>query len=71
MICRSTFADSENSVCVASCIVLVILIQWPATTTQLPYDYAMFCVWGAVEVNIAIVSGKKHSTESDPYNEIR
>ncbi|KAF1949150.1 hypothetical protein CC80DRAFT_497734 [Byssothecium circinans] len=44
-------------VCVASCIVLVILVHWPATTTQLPYDYATFCIWGAVEVNIAVVSG--------------
>jgi hypothetical protein len=43
----------------ASCIVLVILLRWPADTGQLPYDYATFCIWGAVEVDIAIVSGKK------------
>ncbi|KAH7345971.1 hypothetical protein BKA66DRAFT_433677 [Pyrenochaeta sp. MPI-SDFR-AT-0127] len=50
-------------VCVASCIVLVILVQFPSNTSQLPYDYAMFCVWGAVEVNIAIVSGTKHTSQ--------
>ncbi|KAJ8114869.1 hypothetical protein OPT61_g3353 [Boeremia exigua] len=44
-------------VCVASCIVLVILVQFPDDTTQLPYEYATFCIWGVVEVNIAIVSG--------------
>ncbi|KAH8728538.1 hypothetical protein GQ44DRAFT_609588, partial [Phaeosphaeriaceae sp. PMI808] len=33
-------------VCIASCIVLVILVNFPANTSQLPYDYAMFCVWG-------------------------
>ncbi|KAF1923834.1 uncharacterized protein M421DRAFT_404771 [Didymella exigua CBS 183.55] len=44
-------------VCIASCIVLVILIRFPADTKQLPYDYATFCIWGAVEVNIAVVSG--------------
>ncbi|KAL6707818.1 hypothetical protein ACN47E_003718 [Coniothyrium glycines] len=44
-------------VCVASCIVLVILVRWPANSTQIPYDYATFCIWGVVEVNIAIVSG--------------
>ena len=43
----------------ASCIVLVILLRWPADTGQLPYDYTTFCIWGAAEVNIAIVSGKK------------
>lgn len=36
---------------------LVILIRFPADTQQLPYDYATFCIWGAVEVNIAVVSG--------------
>ncbi|KAH8693468.1 hypothetical protein GQ44DRAFT_753944 [Phaeosphaeriaceae sp. PMI808] len=43
-------------VCVASCIVLVILITYPAEHGQYPYDYTTFCIWGAVEVNIAIVS---------------
>ena len=43
----------------ASCIVLVILVRFPANSEQLPYDYATFCIWGAVEVDIAVVSGKK------------
>lgn len=53
-----TKADRNHSVCIASCIVLVILVHFPDDVSQLPYNYAMFCVWGAVEVNIAIVSGK-------------
>lgn len=39
---------------------LVILIRFPADTKQLPYDYATFCIWGAVEVNIAVVSGTSY-----------
>ena len=53
-----TDINRVNSVCVASCIVLVILVRFPTDSQQLPYDYAMFCIWGAVEVNIAVVSGR-------------
>lgn len=50
----------------ASCIVLIILFRFPADTKQLPYDYATFCIWGAVEVDIAVVSGKKASCLGGP-----
>jgi hypothetical protein len=60
-----TDPDRVNSVCVASCIVLVILVRFPMDSQQLPYHYAMFCIWGAVEVNTAVVSGK--STGSSGY----
>ncbi|VUC23772.1 unnamed protein product [Clonostachys rosea] len=43
-------------VCVASAFVLVELVNYNNDTTQMPYDYAMYCILGAVEVNIAIVS---------------
>ncbi|KAF5025375.1 hypothetical protein F66182_2540 [Fusarium sp. NRRL 66182] len=43
-------------VCVASMFVLVELVTYPNDTTQMPYEYAMFCILGSVEVNIAIVS---------------
>jgi hypothetical protein len=45
----------------ASAFVLYELVRKPRVPddpTQQPYEYAMFCVWGSVEVNIAIVSGK-------------
>ena len=38
--------------------VLVELVNYDNNTTQMPYDDAMFCILGSVEVNIAIVSGK-------------
>ncbi|KAF4452168.1 hypothetical protein F53441_4906 [Fusarium austroafricanum] len=43
-------------VCFASMFVLVELVNYPSNTTQMPHDYAMFCILGSVEVNIAIVS---------------
>ncbi|KAJ3542364.1 hypothetical protein NM208_g3259 [Fusarium decemcellulare] len=43
-------------VCVASAFVLAILVTPSSHVDQPTYDYAMFCVWGSVEVNIAIVS---------------
>ncbi|KAH7207821.1 uncharacterized protein BKA55DRAFT_657506 [Fusarium redolens] len=43
-------------VCFASMFVLVELVNYPDNTTQMPHDYAMFCILGSVEVNIAIVS---------------
>ncbi|EMT62844.1 hypothetical protein NOF04DRAFT_9518 [Fusarium oxysporum II5] len=43
-------------VCIASMFVLIVLINWPEDTGQMPHDYAMFCILGSVEVNIAIVS---------------
>ncbi|KAH6881181.1 hypothetical protein B0T10DRAFT_411329 [Thelonectria olida] len=43
-------------VCLASAFVLVELVNYDNNTTQMPYDYAMYCILGAVEVNIAIVS---------------
>ncbi|KAF4965420.1 hypothetical protein FSARC_6771 [Fusarium sarcochroum] len=43
-------------VCLASMFVLVELVHYDPKTTQMPYDYAMFCILGSVEVNIAIVS---------------
>ncbi|CEF79715.1 hypothetical protein SNK03_007548 [Fusarium graminearum] len=43
-------------VCFASMFVLVELVNYDNNTTQMPYDYAMFCILGSVEVNIAIVS---------------
>ncbi|KAH7114538.1 hypothetical protein B0J13DRAFT_239587 [Dactylonectria estremocensis] len=43
-------------VCLASAFVLVELVNYNNDTTQMPYDYAMYCILGAVEVNIAIVS---------------
>lgn len=46
------------SVCIASAFVLGELVKTPEDLKQYPYDYAMFCVWGSVEVNIAIVSGE-------------
>jgi hypothetical protein len=39
--------------------VLVELVNYDNNTTQMPYDYAMFCILGSVEVNIAIVSGEQ------------
>ncbi|KAM0545006.1 hypothetical protein ACHAPJ_011516 [Fusarium lateritium] len=36
--------------------VLVEVVNYDQHTTQMPYDYAMFCILGSVEVNIAIVS---------------
>ncbi|KAG5789542.1 hypothetical protein H9Q69_011403 [Fusarium xylarioides] len=44
-------------VCIASMFVLIVLVNYPDNTTQMPHDYAMFCILGSVEVNIAIVSG--------------
>ncbi|WZH47754.1 uncharacterized protein QYS62_008913 [Fusarium acuminatum] len=43
-------------VCFASMFVLVVLVNYDNNTTQMPYEYAMFCILGSVEVNIAIVS---------------
>ncbi|KAJ4029935.1 hypothetical protein NW761_011695 [Fusarium oxysporum] len=43
-------------VCFASMFVLIVLVNYPDNTTQMPHDYAMFCILGSVEVNIAIVS---------------
>lgn len=38
----------------------MVLAEYNNNTTQMPYDYALYCILGAVEVNIAIVSGKKY-----------
>ncbi|KAM5366846.1 hypothetical protein ACJZ2D_010298 [Fusarium nematophilum] len=43
-------------VCLASAFVLVELVNYNNDTRQMPYDYAMYCILGAVEVNVAIVS---------------
>ncbi|RFN43412.1 hypothetical protein FIE12Z_12352 [Fusarium flagelliforme] len=43
-------------VCIASMFVLIVLVNFPDNPMQLPHDYAMFCILGSVEVNIAIVS---------------
>ncbi|KAK0383650.1 hypothetical protein NLU13_9561 [Sarocladium strictum] len=46
-------------VCMASAFVLYEMVRPPLPgggPGQEPYEYAMFCVWGSVEVNIAIVS---------------
>lgn len=63
---QSHQADVLDSVCIASAFVLYELVSYPADTTQQPYHYAMFCVWGSVEVNIAVVSGKIHQSSSLP-----
>lgn len=31
----------------------------------MPHDYGMYCVWGTVEINIAIVSGKTHNSQHE------
>lgn len=54
--------DLLNSVCVASGFVLAILITPSEHVAEETYDYTMFCVWGSVEVNIAIVSGRYSSS---------
>jgi len=46
------------SVCIASGFVLAILVTPSEHVAEETYDYTMFCVWGSVEVNIAIVSSK-------------
>ncbi|KAH8758002.1 hypothetical protein F5883DRAFT_502585 [Diaporthe sp. PMI_573] len=43
-------------VCIASGFVLAILVTPSEHVAEETYDYTMFCVWGSVEVNIAIVS---------------
>lgn len=46
---------------------LAILVNFPVSD-QPTYDYAMFCVWGSVEVNIAIVSSE--STRSQLHQSL-
>ncbi|CAH0027606.1 unnamed protein product [Clonostachys rhizophaga] len=43
-------------VCTASVNCLVESIRTDPKTTQMPYDYALNYTWGAVEVNMAVVS---------------
>ncbi|KAM0415857.1 hypothetical protein ACHAPT_013168 [Fusarium lateritium] len=43
-------------VCLASVFAIVEALQYNPKSTQMPHDYGMYCVWGSVEVNIAIVS---------------
>ncbi|KAM5381811.1 hypothetical protein ACJZ2D_002801 [Fusarium nematophilum] len=44
-------------VCLASTFVIIESIRYDSKTTQMPRDMAMNNIWGAVEINIAIVSG--------------
>ncbi|KAI3573675.1 hypothetical protein IWW34DRAFT_810299 [Fusarium oxysporum f. sp. albedinis] len=44
-------------VCLASVFVIVTSIQYDPKSTQMPLDVAPSDMWGAVEINIAIVSG--------------
>lgn len=48
--------------------VLIVLVNYPDNTTQMPHDYAMFCILGSVEVNIAIVSGQYMSLSAIRFN---
>jgi hypothetical protein len=50
-----------SSVCFASMFIHVKLINYNNNTKEMPYDYAMFCTLGSVEVKIAIVSGEQQS----------
>lgn len=45
-------------VCLASTFVVVESIRYDVNTTQMPRDMARNDMWGVVEINIAIVSGK-------------
>ncbi|RSL47270.1 hypothetical protein CEP53_009988 [Fusarium sp. AF-6] len=43
-------------VCLASVFAIVEALSYNPKSTQMPHDYGMYCVWGSVEINIAIVS---------------
>ncbi|KAJ4182462.1 hypothetical protein NW767_013827 [Fusarium falciforme] len=43
-------------VCLASIFAIVEALSYNPKSTQMPHDYGMYCVWGSVEINIAIVS---------------
>ncbi|KAF4458675.1 integral membrane [Fusarium albosuccineum] len=43
-------------VCVASVCAIVEAVRYDPKSKQMPHDYGMYCVWGSVEINIAIVS---------------
>ncbi|KAF7537886.1 hypothetical protein G7Z17_g12768 [Cylindrodendrum hubeiense] len=43
-------------VCLASIFAIVEALSYDPKSTQMPHDYGMYCIWGSVELNIAIVS---------------
>ncbi|KAH6989552.1 hypothetical protein BKA56DRAFT_576029 [Ilyonectria sp. MPI-CAGE-AT-0026] len=43
-------------VCLASIGAIVEALRYDPKSTQMPHDYGMYCIWGSVELNIAIVS---------------
>ncbi|KAM5342197.1 hypothetical protein ACJ41O_015228 [Fusarium nematophilum] len=53
-------------VCLASIFALVEAIRYNPKSTQIPYDYALYCIWGSVEINIAVVSGKQPGSSTFP-----
>ncbi|KPM37680.1 hypothetical protein AK830_g8894 [Neonectria ditissima] len=46
-------------VCIASIFAIVEALRYNPKSTQMPHDYGMYCIWGTVEINIAIVSGNQ------------
>lgn len=47
-----------ESVVIASIFVIVDSWNYDQNTLQIPRDSAMFSLWGAVEVNMAVFAGK-------------
>ncbi|KAH7159466.1 hypothetical protein B0J13DRAFT_670219 [Dactylonectria estremocensis] len=43
-------------VCLASVGAIYEALSYDPKSTQMPHDYGMYCVWGSVELNMAIVS---------------
>ena len=52
---------NTHSVCIASVITIIYSIQYPNHTDEMPRDTAPSFIWGNVEMNIAILSGKSCS----------
>lgn len=54
---------SLQSVCVASVFVLVESWNFDQNTVQIQYDSALFSLWAAVEVNMAVFAGNHMSLD--------